>query len=68
MFSTNSKKKNCSIHLFSYYFVVKETHLKNNLRVLSVSVMPCCETLKCTVVGDGNGRRANNTDTALRTA
>lgn len=50
------------------YFINNKTDLKNNLRVLSVRVMPCCETLKCTVVGVGNGRRANNTDTALRTA
>ena len=31
------------------------TYLKNNCLVLSVNVMPCWDTLKCTTVGVGNG-------------
>lgn len=45
-----------------------EKYLKNNLRVLSVRVIPCCETLKCTWVGVGSGRWLNKYETALRTA
>lgn len=30
--------------------------------------MPCRDTLKCTLVGVGKGRRENRTETALRTA
>lgn len=43
-------------------------YLKNNCRLLSVSVMPCCDTLKCTTVGVGNGLRAYKLEIALRTA
>lgn len=45
-----------------------KTHRKNNCLVLSVNVMPCCDTLKCTVVGPGSGLRWYNEPMALRTA
>ena len=41
------------------------TNLKNNCRVLSVSVIPCNEALKCTCVGLGRGRSASNELTAF---
>lgn len=41
------------------------TNLKNSCRVLSVSVIPCNEALKCTCVGLGRGRSASNELTAF---
>lgn len=46
----------------------KVTNLKNNFLAISVKVIPCLETFKCTFVVGGSGRLENNVDTAFLTA
>lgn len=45
-----------------------KTNLKNNFLAISVNVIPCLETFKCTLVVGGSGRLENNVDTAFLTA